>query len=126
MKTQYGLAALLMLITPLFSFAQSRSSVTDTTVIIKVSGNCEMCKNRIETAAKGKGVIAAEWDVNKKILKLEYDPSTTTSQKVQERIAEAGHDTEFKLAKDYVYNDLPECCHYRDKKESSENSTSAV
>ncbi|HMU48027.1 MAG TPA: carboxypeptidase-like regulatory domain-containing protein [Chitinophagaceae bacterium] len=86
------------------------------TVTFTVYGNCEMCKERIETAAKGKGVITATWDVDSKVLTLQYDPTQTSVEKVHQRIADAGHDTELKKSKDYVYKALPECCLYRDKK----------
>jgi outer membrane receptor for ferrienterochelin and colicin len=77
-----------------------------------------MCKNRIEKAAKGKGITSAIWDVDTKILSLDYDPSITSLEKVQGRIADVGHDTELKKAKDFVYNELPDCCHYREKEEA--------
>src|ERR1044071_9242564 len=96
------------------SSAQKNISLKDTTVIVKVFGNCEMCKGRIEEASKGKGVKSAIWDVDSKMLTLTYDPSSTNSEKVQQRIADAGHDTELKKAKDYIYKQLPDCCLYRD------------
>jgi outer membrane receptor for ferrienterochelin and colicin len=74
-----------------------------------------MCKDRIEKAAKGKGVKSAIWHVDTKSLSLDYDPKITTPERVQQRIADVGHDTELKKAKDIVYNELPECCHYREK-----------
>jgi copper chaperone CopZ len=87
-----------------------------------VYGNCEICKNRIEKAAKGRGVMSAIWDVDAKLLSLDYDPSITSPEKVQQRIAGAGHDTQLKKAKDFVYNELPDCCHYREKKEGVSGS----
>src|SRR5678816_2621623 len=95
--------------------AQERSLPKDSTVTFKVSGLCEMCKDRIEKAAKGKGVKSAIWHVDTKSLSLDYDPKITTPERVQQRIADVGHDTELKKAKDIVYNELPECCHYREK-----------
>lgn len=95
--------------------AQTKVPSKDSTIVFKVYGNCEMCKHRIETAAKGRGVESATWDVESKLLTLDYNPSLTSSEKVQQHIANAGHDTELKKAKDLVYNELPDCCHYRDK-----------
>jgi outer membrane receptor for ferrienterochelin and colicin len=90
---------------------------TDTTAIFKVYGVCEaMCKPRIETAAKIKGVKSAIWNVDTKMLTLVYDPSKTTLDKVQRRILDAGHDVENKKAKDIIYESLPPCCHYREMK----------
>src|SRR5678809_137200 len=101
--------------------AQKRSSV-DSVVAFKVYGNCDMCKSRIEKAVKGKGVRSATWDVDTKMLSLDYDPSATSPEKVQERIADAGHDTQLKTAKDFIYNELPDCCHYREKKATDSGS----
>jgi len=97
-----------------FSYAQKNALAKDTTVVLKVFGNCEMCKDRIEEASKGKGVKSAIWDVDTKILTLVYDVSSTNPGKVGQRIADSGHDTELKKAKDYIYKQLPDCCLYRD------------
>lgn len=98
----------------LLLFSYTASAQNDTTITIPVKGNCTMCKERIEKAAQGKGVHHAVWDMDTKILTLHYDPKVTSSEKVQQRIADVGHDTELKTAKDYVYKDLPDCCLYRD------------
>jgi hypothetical protein len=87
----------------------------DSTVIFKVFGNCEMCKDRIEKAAKGKGIIKANWNIDTKLLTLSVNGSVFNPDKVYHRIAEAGHDTEKEKASDVTYNELPECCHYRKK-----------
>jgi outer membrane receptor for ferrienterochelin and colicins len=63
--------------------------------------------------------MSATWDVDSKVLSLDYDPSTTSPEKVQQRVADAGHDTQLKTAKDFVYNELPDCCRYREKKEAN-------
>lgn len=82
--------------------------------MFKVSGNCEMCKERIETAAKSvKGVTTAIWDVDSKVLHVNYNPVQTDLIKIQKAIAKAGHDTEKFKAEDKTYNALPECCKYR-------------
>lgn len=82
---------------------------------VKVWGNCEMCKARIEKAAKIEGVSKAEWNVETKILTLVYNPETVKSDDVQKKIASVGHDTEKFRADDKVYKDLPQCCKYERK-----------
>ena len=124
MRLQFWVLSLVPLIYTSVS-SQKRYSV-DTVVTFKVYGNCEMCKNRIEKAAKGKGIRSAIWDVDTKLLSLAYDPAITSPEKVQERIADAGHDTQLKKAKDLVYNDLPDCCHYRDKEETGSGIDSVI
>lgn len=80
---------------------------------IKVSGNCESCKARIEKAAKVDGVTKADWNMKTKILTLVYNPSKVKSVDIQKKIAAVGHDTPKYKATAAVYNALPGCCKYR-------------
>jgi Cu(I)/Ag(I) efflux system membrane fusion protein len=83
--------------------------------MIRVSGNCEMCKDRIETAAKSvSGVMSAEWSAEKQMLHAEFDPAKTSSDAIQKAIAKVGHDTDKYKAPDNIYKELPECCLYRE------------
>ncbi|OJW31535.1 MAG: TonB-dependent receptor [Sphingobacteriales bacterium 46-32] len=86
----------------------------DTSITFKVFGACDQCKHRIEEAVKGKGVKSASWDVNTKELSLVYNPAQMSLDKIQNRIVAVGHDLETKKAKDIVYNELPQCCRYRE------------
>jgi copper chaperone CopZ len=97
-----------------FAQAQNQSKVATTkTDTISVSGNCGMCKARIEKAAKIDGVSKAEWDEDTKVLTFVYDPAKVKIEDVQKKVASVGHDTgEFK-ADDQTYNNLPGCCKYR-------------
>ena len=92
----------------------SEAQTTDTTIRFKVGGACEMCKERIEKILKVRGIRSAEWDINTKMIEVIYDPVATNLTKINKLISQAGHDTEYGKAKDAVYNELPECCHYRD------------
>jgi outer membrane cobalamin receptor len=83
-----------------------------------------MCKERIEKALTIRGVRSADWNVDSKMLTLVYSPTIVSLQKVHKIIAGVGHDTELEKAKDAVYNELPECCHYR-KKELIQNTLQA-
>lgn len=83
-------------------------------ISLQVSGNCEMCKARIEEAARSlPGVHAATWDVDRKTLTAHIDPAVTGRTEVSKAISGAGHDTELDQADDTVYDDLPACCLYR-------------
>ena len=98
------------------SFAQTSTAskvAAPKTENLKVSGNCGMCKSRIEKAAKIDGVSKAEWDKTSKILAVTYDPSKTSLDQVGKKVAAAGHDTEKVKAEDKVYSTLPACCKYR-------------
>ncbi len=85
-------------------------SITET---IKVSGNCDMCKARIEKAAKVDGVSKAEWNKETKLLAVTFDPSKTNSDAIGKKVAAAGHDTEKIKAEAKAYDKLPSCCKYR-------------
>ncbi len=78
------------------------------------SGNCDLCKERIETAAKSvKGVSSAAWDDKTKQIHVEFDSKVTNLDDIQKAIAKVGHDTEKYKASIETYNSLPECCKYR-------------
>lgn len=78
----------------------------------KVFGNCEMCAERIEKAAKTvKGVLSADWNVETKIIKVTTHEAIK-EEKISSAIASAGHDTEYEKAPDDVYETLPGCCKY--------------
>lgn len=86
---------------------------TSTHIMVKVGGLCEMCKDRIETAARSvSGVESANWEVEKQLLHLDFDSSKTNSDEIQKAVAKVGHDTEKFKAPDEVYKKLPECCLY--------------
>lgn len=89
------------------------------TETFKVYGNCNMCKETIETAALKKGEAKAEWDKNTKIVSLTFDSTKTKADAILKRIAYSGYDNINFLAPDDVYAKLPECCQYdRPKKEN--------
>jgi outer membrane receptor for ferrienterochelin and colicin len=108
------LSVIVMLSLCQLSYAQKNISAKDSTVSFKVFGVCDQCKDRIEKAAKGKGVRSAVWDVDTKMLLLAFNPKLTSIEKVQDRIVAVGHDLENKKADDAVYKNLPSCCHYRE------------
>jgi mercuric ion binding protein len=117
MKTKgFILALISAIITSAGLFAQTSGHSKTTinkTEVIKVQGNCNLCKERIEKAAKIEGVKKAEWNKDTKTLSLTYDPSVVSSDEVQKKIAAAGHDTQKFKAPDEVYEKLPSCCKYR-------------
>ena len=81
------------------------------TETFKVSGECGMCKKKIEAAAKNAGATYALWSPQSKLLKVSY-ASTTGVSVIQQRIAEAGYDTPNYKATDDAYNALDACCQY--------------
>lgn len=80
----------------------------------KVAGNCSMCKARIEKAARSvAGVSKAEWDVDTKVLAIEFDPQKAKVADVQTAIARSGHDNAGANASTATYDSLPACCQYK-------------
>lgn len=91
----------------------TESNVDQTHDMLKVAGNCEMCKSRIEKAAKGvKGVSSANWDVDAKVIHLNFDSKVTSKRNISKAIASVGHDTELDKASKATYDGLPSCCLY--------------
>lgn len=95
----------------LFLFTQFISAQTLSKNQFKVKGNCEMCKTRIESAAKKAGAKTAVYSVDLQTLTLETDKVSTDD--ILQKVAEAGHDNEKFKAPDTVYNSLPGCCLYK-------------
>ncbi|MDQ3277197.1 MAG: hypothetical protein M3Q06_02660 [Bacteroidota bacterium] len=79
---------------------------------IKVSGECGMCKKKIEQAAKDAGATYAEWSTDSKLLTVKYTAASTNNAKIQKAVAGVGYDTQSVKATDDAYNNLHECCKY--------------
>lgn len=96
---------------------EKTSSVNAGHVMFGVSGACDMCKERIEKAAKSvPGVLTAQWDKTKQMIHLQIDTKKTSGDAVAKAIAKVGHDTDKYKADQKTYNSLPSCCLYRNKK----------
>lgn len=112
MKTIKFLSVIILTILSTSLFAQSKKDT------FNVSGNCAVCKARIEKAIKIPGVTSADWNVTTKLLTVTYIPSQIELKAMQKRIAEAGHDNSEFAAKEDVYAGLPGCCQYERSKEA--------
>jgi periplasmic mercuric ion binding protein len=120
MKTiKFSIVAVLAMVLSIQIFAQKeQSSITTSskTESIKVWGNCNMCKARIEKAAKLGGVSNAEWNKDTKILTVVFNAAEVKSEDIQKSIAAAGYDTGKFKATDANYDALPGCCKYERSK----------
>ena len=58
------------------------------------------------------GAVTANWDKAAKVLKVSFNASKTSSDKIEEAVAAAGYDTEHKVASAEAYSKLEECCQY--------------
>lgn len=92
----------------------TKKSSKDVHAMLKVQGNCETCKKRIEKAASGvAGVSSAVWDQKTKELHLNYSSEKTSVAAISKAIAKVGYDTEKDKADKKIYDALPSCCKYR-------------
>ena len=83
---------------------------------IEVSGNCEMCKKRIEKAAFSvAGVKSAIWHPDDQILHVVLNEEKATVGLVQKAIAKEGHDTKDVKASNEKYDSMHGCCQYERK-----------
>jgi len=81
--------------------------------MFKVSGNCGMCEETIETAVKTLlGVNEADWSQETKMIHVSFNSDKIKLSEIHKAIAKAGYDTELEKADDEVYNSLPGCCQY--------------
>lgn len=100
------IAASAFLLTSSFAIAQSKTET------FKVSGNCGMCKSKIEKAAKEAGAKEATWNTESKELTVTYKSSSTNAAKIQQKIAEVGYDNVGFKATNEAYDKLHGCCKY--------------
>ena len=103
------LVAITLLLSITSTNAQIKNSVTET---VKISGNCGMCKEKIEKAGTIKKVAKVDWNQETGMATLTYDSKKTNQDDILKRIALAGYDSEKFLAPDAVYNNLHGCCQY--------------
>lgn len=86
-----------------------------TTVSFNTLGNCSICKDRIEGAAKViPGVVSVTWKIISDVTTVTYDSTITDVYTIMHVIANVGHDTEWFPAPDSAYNLLVgTCCEYQ-------------
>jgi copper chaperone CopZ len=95
----------------------SKTETTQNTAIIMttfgVRGNCNMCKNTIEKAAKSViGVSKVNWNKDTKSIQVGYNKEQTDVMAIHKAIAASGYDTEKLNGDSKVYRNLPGCCKY--------------
>ena len=122
MKRIYkGLITLLFISMYAVSFAQQERTIT-----FEVAGNCAICKQRIEKAAKINGVSQAIWNMQDGLATVVFNPDITSDTNIKQAIADAGHDTDEVRAEQEVYENLHECCLYDrlgEEKADDQNAT---
>lgn len=94
--------------------AQIRNGYTTT---VKVKGNCEMCKARIEKAGSFKKISKVSYSLEDQTATITFDTTQTNLNIILQKIADGGHDNERYTASDEVYDKLPDCCKYARKED---------
>jgi mercuric ion binding protein len=109
MKTIQILSIIVACLT--MSFAASSQKVR--TESFTVSGECGMCKKKIESAAKQGGAIEASWSPQTKVVTVTYNAGNGSAGNIKQAIANVGYDTPGYRAPDDAYNSLDKCCQYK-------------
>jgi len=79
-----------------------------------VQGNCTMCKARIETSALSTtGVQSAIWNMETKVLEVDFLKDETSLKNIAKAVSSEGHDSTEEIADIKTYENLPLCCAYR-------------
>jgi hypothetical protein len=110
------LLAIALLLSSLMCDAQIKNAKTET---VKIYGNCDMCRSAIQKAGNLKKVATVTWNKDTKMAMLTYNPNKTNKDEILKRIALAGYDSDFFLAPDDAYNQLPGCCQYERVKKTA-------
>ena len=102
---------MLVLITGLTMQSVSAQSEKNTEIDIKVSSQCNECKETIEKAmAFEKGIKSAVVDLETNTVKVTYRMGKTTPEKIRKAISEAGYDADDIAANPKAYENLSDCC----------------
>ena len=110
MHTLFNFSVLLLSIVFFNISSYAQESKTDT---IKVFGNCNMCKEKIEGSLKEKdGITAKNWDKKTKLLVVTYDAAKISKEQIGQKIADVGYDNQYATATEKAYKKLHSCCQY--------------
>lgn len=122
MKTAklFSLGTIVLMVSAIFTSCNN-SGATKKHDEFFVRGNCEMCKERIETTVKAlPGVSNAEWDVNSKSLSVDYDSTKIAFMQIHNACAKVGHGTKMVEMDEKAHTGLPDCCQVMKEGESME------
>lgn len=95
-----------------YQFLKQKTGVSLVTKTFRVSGNCILCKNRIEDALEVRGVNKAVWEEQTGMVSVTFNPKVISLDALKALVAKAGHDTDTLKASDEAYAQLPASCQY--------------
>ncbi len=94
-----------------FQAQAQKANKKESTVVIKTSSVCNMCKNTLEKAmAFEKGVKSSELNVKTQELTVVYNKKKTDVAKIKAAINAVGYDADDMSANEKAYGKLPDCC----------------
>lgn len=94
--------------------AAAQTSKKPVTIQFEVAGICGMCEKTIESALDAKGIIAAQFDLEKNIATVTYKPTKISEEQIHKLITARGYDTDKFKATDEEYSRTHDCCKYRE------------
>ncbi len=106
-----SLVGVCVFINSVFSLPKPPKKIT---ISFQVEGNCGQCKERIEASLDKKGIYKAIYSIETDQLTIRYDPRKLEEIQLHNIVAMIGHDTNKVKASNIVYENLPDCCKYRD------------
>lgn len=108
MKTKTIVLSVIILLGLSSLFAQQSKTET---IKIKTSGQCSMCKERIEKALVfEKGIKSADYDVETAVVTVKFNNTKTTPEKIKQVVVLTGYDADEMIADSLAYSKLPNCC----------------
>ena len=84
------------------------------TVRFGVASVCGTCEQTIEKAMDAKGIVAADYNLETKILEVTFRPAKIKETDLHKLLNEVGYDTDQSKATDEQYSKVHHCCKYRD------------
>ena len=97
-----------------FQCISAQSKKAETTAFW-VAGICGRCESSIESAMDTKGVISADYDLDKEILTITYKPAKITLEQIHQLLNEIGYDTAKSKCTEEQYGRVHGCCKYREQ-----------
>jgi periplasmic mercuric ion binding protein len=103
--------SLVLTVVSILFFSVAVNAQKNEEVKILTSGQCGMCKDRIEKALSyEKGIVSSNFDVETKKVTVIYKPSKTNPDKIRIAISKLGYHADDFKADPIAYENLPSCC----------------
>lgn len=111
MKKMKNLAYLILLLCGAAGLNSCSDAVANSETEFWVRGNCDMCRETIETALNSvEGVASASYDLENHQASVSFDSLKTNPAALEAAVAAAGYDTKDQQALPEAYTALPKCC----------------